>query len=155
MGADDGGSSTGALIELARVLALDPAHRPAKWNSCSSTARKQSLQFTDPWMGCMAAATTRIAASRDPNRNLQFKCGILWDMIGPTDREHHDPFPRTHHRRLARTVIFDAADKLSIRKNFSYFRSPILDDHTPLNLSPTSRAIDLIDFELHLLAHGG
>lgn len=78
---------------------------------------------------------------RESGRNRQFKYGILWDMIGPTDLDI--ALPTDSPPELARKV-FSAADALGVRKSFSYFRSPILDDHTPLNLShiPT---IDLID----------
>ena len=140
VGADDGGSSTGALMELARVLALDPA-----------LARKVELVFFDGEEAVVQFGShdglygSRYYAHilRESGRNRQFKCGILWDMIGPAGLDI--TIPTDAPPEMAR-AIFSAADSLGIRANFSYFRSPILDDHTPLNEShiPT---IDLIDFD--------
>ena len=64
-------------------------------------------------------------------------------MIG--DKNLTITLPPDSPPRLARG-IFEAADALKVRNNFSYFGNPILDDHTPLNQSfiPT---IDLIDFD--------
>jgi glutaminyl-peptide cyclotransferase len=138
LGADDGGSSTGALIELARVLARDP-----------ELARRTELVFFDGEEAVVQFTETdglygsRHYAKelRESGRNRQFKFGILWDMIGPADLDIG--LPTDSPPDLARDV-FSAADALGVRKFFSYFRSPILDDHEPLNLShiPT---IDLID----------
>lgn len=140
VGADDGASSTGALMELARVLALDPA-----------MARRIELVFFD---GEEAVAEfseidglygSRYYAHvlRESGRNKQFKFGLVWDMIGPADL--NITLPTDSPPEMARG-IFGAADVLGVRKNFSYFRGSLLDDHKPLNDShiPT---IDLIDFD--------
>ncbi len=140
VGADDGGSSTGALIELARVLALDPG-----------LARRVELVFFDgeeavvqfgPGDG-LYGSRYYAHVLRETARNRQFKCGVLWDMIGPSDL--NITLPTDSPPEMARD-IFAGADSLGVRKNFSYFRGPMLDDHVPLNEShiPT---IDLIDFD--------
>ena len=140
VGASDGASSTGALIELARVLALDPG-----------LARRIELVFFDGEEAVQAfTETDGLYGSRHYARELrvsgrasQFKFGILWDMIG--DRNLTITIPPDSPPRLVRG-IFAAADALNLRHYFSYFGGPILDDHTPLNgsLIPT---IDLIDFD--------
>ena len=124
VGASDGGSSTGALIELARVLALNP-----------TLARQIELVFFDGEEAVQAfSETDGLYGSRYYAR---------WDMIG--DKNLTITLPPDSPPRLARG-IFEAADALKVRNNFSYFGNPILDDHTPLNQSfiPT---IDLIDFD--------
>ena len=140
VGASDGASSTGALIELARVLALD-----------SELARRIELVFFDGEEAVLSFTESdglygsRFYARdlRETKRAGQFKFGILWDMIG--DKNLTITMPPDSPPRLARG-IFEAADALKVRGNFSYFGNPILDDHTPLNSSfiPT---IDLIDFD--------
>jgi hypothetical protein len=76
VGADDGASSTGALVELARVLALDPAFARNS-NSFSSTARKPSCNLPTP-MASTAAATTRTSSAKPaaPRNSSSASCGI-------------------------------------------------------------------------------
>ena len=140
VGASDGASSTGALIELARVLALDPA-----------LAQQIELVFFDgeeavrTWSETDSLYGSRYYARnlRETGRAKQFKFGVLWDMIGNKDLSitlsPDSPVELTKG-------IFSAADALDMRKHFTYFRTDIDDDNKPLNLShiPT---IDLIDLD--------
>jgi glutaminyl-peptide cyclotransferase len=140
VGASDGASSTGALLELARVLALDPG-----------LARKIELVFFDgeeavrEWSDTDGIYGSRYYARqlRESKRAGQFQFGILWDMIGKknvTITLSPDSPPE-----LAKG-IFAASDALDQRKHFTYLDRIITDDNKPLNLShiPT---IDLIDFD--------
>ena len=140
VGADDGGSSTGALIELARVLALDP-ELARRVELVFFDGEEAVVQFTE--VDGLYGSRFYARSLRETKRNRQFKFGILWDMIGPTDL--NITIPPDSPPELA-SGIFSAAEKLGLRQSFSYFRGPILDDHTPLNEShiPT---IDLIDFD--------
>ncbi|MEA3187482.1 MAG: hypothetical protein QOD99_1312 [Chthoniobacter sp.] len=140
VGASDGGSSTGALIELARVLALDP-----------DLAKKVELVFFD---GEEAVAQftaedglygSRFYARqlRESGRVKQFEFGILWDMIG--DKNLTITLSPDSPGELARGIL-EAAIALHERPCFSYYSRDIYDDHVPLNAAhiPT---IDLIDFD--------
>ena len=139
LGANDGGSSTGALLELARVLALDPA-----------LARRVELVFFDGEEAVSQFSETDglygsrnyAAKMRASGRAGQFRFGVVWDMIG--DRELTITLPPDSPGELARG-IFASADALGARSRFTYFDRAITDDHTPLNAIgiPT---IDLIDF---------
>lgn len=140
LGADDGASSTGALVELARVLALDPA-----------LAQKIELVFFDGeeavqiWTETDSLYGSRYYARQlaDAGRAKQFKFGILWDMIGKKDLSI--TMPQDSPQDLIKG-IFDSADAVGQRKHFGYFdRGNLGDDHIPLNQRhiPT---IDLIDF---------
>ena len=139
IGASDGGSSTGALIELARVLAFNPnlAQR-IELVFFDGEEAVQSFSETDGLYGSRFYAHDL----RETKRAKQFKFGILWDMMGA--KNLNITLPPDSPPRLVRG-IFEAADFLKVRNQFSYFRNSILDDHTPLNQSfiPT---IDLIDF---------
>ena len=137
VGANDGGSSTGALIELARVLALHP-----------TLATKIELVFFDGEEAYENFSETdglygsRYFAAHLPSKE-QFRGGILLDMMG--DRSLRITLSPDSPPALARD-IFASADALKLREHFTYFVSQITDDHTPLNAAgiPT---IDLIDFE--------
>ncbi len=140
VGAHDGASNTGALIELARVLALD-------W----TMAKQVELVFFDGEEAVSQfSATDGLYGSRhyarelrESKRNRQFKFGILLDMIG--DKELTITLPPDSPSDIARG-IFASATRLGVRDQFRYLDRPILDDHVPLTRSgiPT---IDLIDFD--------
>jgi Zn-dependent M28 family amino/carboxypeptidase len=139
VGANDGGSSTGLLLELARVLARHP-----------NLAAKIELVFFD---GEEAydhfSETDGLYGSRYFARQLsaisakQFRGGILFDMVG--DRSLGITLPADSPPEIARD-IFAAAEALKLRSYFTYLDREMIDDHSPLNAIgiPT---IDLIDFD--------
>ena len=140
VGANDGGSSTGLLLELARVLGRHPG-----------LAQEIELIFFD---GEEAFAefseTDGLYGSRYFARQLdetktanRFHGGILFDMVG--DRSLTITLPPDSPAQIARD-IFASADALNLRNYFTYFDRGVMDDHTPLNAIgiPT---IDLIDFD--------
>ena len=140
VGANDAGSSTGLLLELARVLSLR-----------SDLASKVTLVFFDGEEAYEAfSETDGLYGSRYFARQLaaegktkQYRAGIVFDMVG--DRSLTITLPPDSPAEMARD-IFAAADALNLRKHFTYFDRDIMDDHTPLNAIgiPT---IDLIDFD--------
>jgi hypothetical protein len=139
VGANDGGSSTGLLLELARVLGQHP-----------SVARNVELVFFDGEEAIENfSETDGLYGSRYFAKQLQsqdakhFRGGILFDMVG--DRSLGITFPADSPAAMARD-IFAAAEALKLRKYFSYLDRDMIDDHTPLNAIgiPT---IDIIDFD--------
>lgn len=140
VGANDGGSSTGLLLEMARVLAQDPK-LAAKIELVFFDGEEAFENFSD---------TDGIYGSRHFAKELaeskatkQFRGGILFDMVG--DRSLDITLPPNSPAQIAQQ-IFAAADALKVREHFTYFDADITDDHTPLNAVgiPT---IDLIDFD--------
>ena len=137
VGANDGGSSTGLLLELARVIGRHP-----------NLASKVQLVFFD---GEEAydhfSETDGLYGSRYFARQLrgsgQFRGGILFDMVG--DRSLDVTFPADSPSEMARD-IFAAAEALNLRSSFTYLDREMIDDHSPLNAIgiPT---IDVIDFD--------
>jgi hypothetical protein len=139
VGANDGGSSTGLLLELARVIGQHP-----------NLAAKIELVFFD---GEEAydhfSETDGLYGSRYFARQLQdsrakrFHGGILFDMIG--DRSLGVTLPADSPPEMARD-IFAAAEALKLRSYFTYLDREMIDDHSPLNAIgiPT---IDVIDFD--------
>jgi hypothetical protein len=143
VGASDGASSTGALLELARVLATAP-----------DFAQKIELVFFDGEEAVQQFSETdglygsRFYARqlRDSKRNKQFKSGVLWDMIG--DKDLTITLPPDSPPQLAKS-IFESADALNLRKYFSYLDRDLLDDHVPLSSAMQANipTIDIIDFD--------
>ena len=140
VGANDGGSSTGVLLELARVMAQRP-----------DLARKVELVFFDGEEAYEAfTETDGLYGSRHfakdlaaQNRARTFRGGILFDMVG--DRSLKITLPPDSPVEIARD-IFASADALNLRKHFTYFDRDVTDDHTPLNAIGIP-VIDLIDFD--------
>ena len=140
VGANDGGSSTGALLEMARVLACHPP----------LAARTELVFFDGEEAVENFSGTDGIYGSRhfasdlDANKQAKrFRGGILFDMMG--DRSLTITLPPDSPADLTRQ-IFASADALKLRNYFTYFDRGVTDDHTPLNAIgiPT---VDLIDFD--------
>lgn len=141
VGASDGASSTGALVELARVLALDPA-LAAKIELVFFDGEEALMQFTET--DGLYGSRHYASHLRASNRHSQFKFGILWDMIG--DQNLTITLPPDSPADLARDILA-AADTLQIRKHFGYLDRSITDDHIPLSRISRIPTIDLIDFD--------
>lgn len=139
VGANDAGSSTGLLLELARVLALEPR-----------LAEKIELVFFDGEEAVEDfSATDGIYGSRHFAQELvkdgsakSFRGGILFDMVGDSSLDITLP-PNSPSKITA--GIFASADALKFRNYFTYFEQDITDDHSPLNAIGVP-VIDLIDF---------
>ena len=139
VGANDGGSSTGLLLELARVLAKQPR-----------VAERIELVFFDGEEATENFSNTDgIYGSRHFAQELEksgttksFRGGILFDMIG--DRSLKVTLPPNSPPNIARDV-FASAEALKVRNYFTYFDQDVTDDHAPLNAIGIP-VIDLIDF---------
>ena len=139
VGANDGGSSTGLLLELARVL----AHQPR-------LAEKIELVFFDGEEAFENFSNTDgIYGSRHFAHELRqdrsaksFRGGILFDMVG--DRSLDITFPSNSPIKITRD-IFASADALKLRNYFTYFDQDVTDDHSPLNAVGIP-VVDVIDF---------
>ncbi len=140
VGANDGGSSNGLLIEMARVLATRP-ELAAKVQLVFFDGEEAYVSFTqsDGLYGSRHFAKQLVAEGKAK----QFRGGIVFDMVG--DKSLTITLPPDSPAHIARG-IFAAAEALNVRKHFSYSVGDILDDHAPLNAIgiPT---IDLIDFD--------
>src|SRR6267378_5578079 len=139
VGANDGGSSTGLLLELARVLAQQP--RLAERIEVVFFDGEEAFEnFSD---------TDGIYGSRHFAHELakggsakSFRGGILFDLVG--DRSLDITLPPNSPTKIARDV-FASADALKLRNHFTYFDQDITDDHSPLNAIGIP-VLDMIDF---------
>src|SRR6266446_1789958 len=139
VGANDGGSSTGLLLELARVLGQH-ANLAAKIEMVFFDGEEAYEKFSE---------TDGLYGSRYFARQLgrggpkQFRGGLLFDMVG--DRSLDVTLPADSPSEMARD-IFAAGEALKLRSYFTYLDREMIDDHSPLNAIgiPT---IDVIDFD--------
>ena len=139
VGANDGGSSTGLLLELARVIGQHP----------NLAARIELVFFDGEEAYDRFSETDGLYGSRHFAKQLegssakQFRGGILFDMVG--DRSLDVTLPADSPPEMARD-IFAAAEALKLRSYFTYLDREMIDDHSPLNAVgiPT---IDVIDFD--------
>lgn len=136
VGANDGGSSTGALIEIARVLHNFP-ELAAKIELVFFDGEEAYESFSDK---DGLYGSRYFAKHFFPER---FSGGVLLDMIG--DRSLTITLSPDSPMQMT-ADIFAAAEALKLRDHFTYFHSSIMDDHTPLNDAGIS-TIDLIDFD--------
>jgi Zn-dependent M28 family amino/carboxypeptidase len=141
IGANDGASSTGALLELARVLALDPA-LAAKIELVFFDGEEAILQYTetDGFYGSRHFAK----ALRDSKRNTQFVFGIVWDMIG--DAALNITLPPDSPAEVTNGIL-TSATAVGTHQHFTYWDRQIGDDHVPLNVIARVPTVDLIDID--------
>lgn len=141
LGANDGASSTGALLELAQTLSLDPAFaRRFELVFFDGEEAIQQFSENDGLYGSRHYAK----ALRDSGRDTQFQLGLVWDMIG--DRELTITLPLDSPREMVQGV-FASAEVLQVRNAFRLFDRPIQDDHVPLTRIARIPTLDLIDFQ--------
>ncbi len=145
VGANDGGSSTGALLELARVLAKAPV-LASRVELVFFDGEEAVLQFGPAETGPDGLVGSRHYAQvlRETKRASQFRFGIVWDMIGDADLTV--TLPRDTPAALA-SSLFAGADALGVRRNFGFSKGDIMDDHTPLHVIARIPAMDIIDFD--------
>jgi len=140
VGANDAGSSTGVLLEVARVLAERPAlASKIELIFFDGEEAYEAFTDTDGLYGSRYFAKQLVAQ----DKAKLFRGGILFDMVG--DKSLTITLPPDSPPELARDV-FASAEALGVRKNFTYFDRDITDDHTPLNEAGIP-VIDLIDFD--------
>ncbi len=145
VGANDGASSTGALLELARVLSTAPQfaeHLELVFFDGEEAVEK----FSEPLEGPDGLVGSRYYARtlRDSGRAKQFQFAILWDMIG--DKNLNVTLPNDTPHQLS-TALFAASEKLGTHKHIGNYSDPILDDHVPLQIIARIPSMDIIDFD--------
>lgn len=138
-GANDSGSSTGLLLELARVLNHDAPHPMEIWLvHFDGEECMEEYGLNDGLHGSRHLART-LAES---GRLNDVAAMILLDMIG--DRELTVTIPRNSTPWLI-SMAFETARTENVRRHFQLFPHPILDDHVPF-MQRGVPAINLIDF---------
>ena len=143
VGANDGGSSTGALLELARVLATAPA-LAEQLELVFFDGEEAILGFGSAELGPDGLVGSRYYARQLRPRAQQYRFAIVWDMIG--DKDLTITLPADSPKHLA-AALLTAAEQLGVRRNFGFFGQQILDDHVTIATIARIPAIDIIDFD--------
>jgi Zn-dependent M28 family amino/carboxypeptidase len=139
VGANDGGSSTGFLLELASVLKnrpnvddiylvfFDGEEAVREWSDTDSVYGSRHLAHR--WAADGAAARLKALINVDMigDRNVS----LLWD---------------TNSSAALRETFWDAADSLGYSRYFPREGGPIEDDHMPF-IQEGVRVLDVINFE--------
>lgn len=139
-GANDSGSSTGLLIELARVLQSQP--RLPFDVVFAFFDGEECMRTYGPNDGLHGSR--HYAAQLEESGQLDsVKAMVVLDMIG--DKDLTVTIPRNTTKKLA-ALAFEAATAEGIRNKFGLARGDVLDDHVPFYERgvPT---LNLIDFE--------
>ncbi len=139
-GANDSGSSTGLLLELARVLHLHPR---LPFNIVFAFFDgEESIQNYGPQDGLHGSR--HYARRLEDRGTLQsIRAVIILDMIG--DQDLTVTIPRNTSSALV-ALAFEAAREEGVRHQFRLFESAILDDHVPFHERGIP-SLNLIDFE--------
>lgn len=139
VGANDGGSSTGFLLELAAVLQGRPRTDDLYLVFFDGEEAIRDWSDTDSLYGSRHLAEKWTA----DGTNRRLKALINIDMIG--DRNLKLVWDTSSAASL-RTMFWNAADSLGYGTSFPREGGPIQDDHVPF-LNAGVRALDVIDFE--------
>lgn len=139
-GANDSASSSGLLLELARVLqAAGPLPVNIGIAFFDGEECRKSYTANDGLHGSRHAARALCL-----NRRVdQIRAVIVLDMIG--DKDLMVTIPRNSTSDLAARV-FRAATEEKVRNQFELMAGSILDDHQPF-LEADMPSVDLIDFQ--------
>lgn len=139
-GANDSGSSSGVLLELARVLA-ERAPFETEFLVAFFDGEECRTRYSP---------TDGLHGSRRLARQIFTGGGaalveavILLDMVG--DKDLNIMVPRNSSQELVKE-LFSAAHEVGVRPRFSLGPGSILDDHVPFLLAGMP-VIDVIDFE--------
>ena len=137
-GANDSGSSTGILLELARTLAGSHPETGIIFAFFDGEEGIAGYIRGDGLHGSRHMAI-ELATSGEAKNVVAM---ILMDMVGDADLNINIPI---NGSASLKKQVFEAADALGVRKHFSLGNGLVTDDHTPF-LDIGIPAIDLIDF---------
>jgi len=139
-GANDSGSSSGVLLELARVLS-ERAPLETEFLVAFFDGEECRTKYgpTDGLHGSRRLAQQILVGG---GADL-VEAVILLDMVG--DRDLNITVPRNSSQKLVKELFF-AAHEVGVRPTFSLGPGSMLDDHVPFLLAGMP-AIDVIDFE--------
>ncbi|HKD08898.1 MAG TPA: M28 family peptidase [Bryobacteraceae bacterium] len=139
VGANDGGSSTGFLLELARTLQGRPRSDDVYLVFFDGEEAVREWTDTDSVYGSRHLAEKWT----EDGTNRRLKAVINIDMIGDRNLKL---FWDTGSSDSLRKLVWDAADSLGYARYFPREGGAIQDDHLPF-VNAGVRALDMIDFE--------
>ena len=138
-GANDSGSSTGLLLEMASVLAARP---PRNLNVLFAFVDGEEALVDYSGKDGLHGSRRLVSMLIDSRRARNIVAVFVADMVG--DRDLSITIPRNSTPELV-SLVFRAAREENSRQVFSLSRLQILDDHLPF-IRAGIPAVDIIDF---------
>jgi glutaminyl-peptide cyclotransferase len=139
VGANDGGSSTGLLLELSRVLAAQKNNLALWFVFFDGEEAQVRWSETDSLYG----SRYFVEQLKANGRIKQIKAVILIDMIGDRDLKIENDSSSTP---WLMQLVKDSASKLGYAKHLEQVPKGIADDHIPF-IQAGIPAVDLIDYD--------
>ncbi|MBS1788435.1 MAG: M28 family peptidase [Acidobacteria bacterium] len=146
VGANDGGSSTGILLEIARVMAADKQKRKFTYQFVFFDGEEA---FCHEWSECLNGKDNTYGSRhyveklKKEKQTDRIKAMILLDMVG--DKDLVIPREENSSAWLV-NAIWDTAREIGHAKHFPSRTQYTTDDHIAF-LQASIPAVDLIDFE--------
>ena len=146
VGANDSGSSTGTLLEIARVMAASKEKRRFTYQFVFFDGEEA---FCAEWSECLNGndhtygSRHMVEQLQKDKKTAQIKAMILLDMMG--DKDLNLPRESDSSAWLSRT-IWNTAAEAGYSKQFPNRETAITDDHIPF-LQAGISAVDIIDFD--------
>lgn len=138
VGANDGGSSTGLLLELARVL----SHRKLKYSLQFVFFDGEEAQRHWTEVDSLYGSRYFVAQLSQKAKQSAFKAMILLDMIGDKDLVLENELSSTSSLM---EMVRKSGKELGYSKHLAKVPTEIVDDHIPF-LQAGIPAVDLIDY---------
>lgn len=143
LGANDGGSGVGVLLEIARQLQKTPAN-----------VGVDIILFDVEDYGVQVAETYCLGSqywSKTPHiEGYKAKYGILLDMVGAGDAIFHQEGHSLAYAKPIVDKVWKAANRAGYSSYFPYRKvSPITDDHYFVNKIARIPTIDIIQYDPH------
>lgn len=146
VGAEDSGSSTGLMLEMARLLCKAPKNHNAVWIAFLDGEEAQLVENGQAeWTDADSVFGSReLAARMDLSGNLKrVKAVILADMIG---QKNLHILKETESTKWLKELVWKTADRLGYGDIFLNEETPISDDHIPF-IERGVPAVDIIDLQ--------
>jgi Zn-dependent M28 family amino/carboxypeptidase len=153
LGANDGGSGVGVLIEVARILSQKESSIGVDIILFDAEDYGQPQDYSDnsnPQSWCIGSQYW----SQNPHvQNYYARYGILLDMVGAKDAVFaHEGYSKQYGERILKKV-WKKAHEIGYQNYFRYIISPaILDDHYFVNTIANIPTIDIIEYDQNTMS---